>query len=234
MKLHLGVIPALRLINANEYDIARMMAIGELDSPQTYKNVTLFKLRITGTAMAYRPKLNEYAYRLPENYLTDEFVARCNGLTVVMLHPKENILNSDEYISRNVGSVMLPYIQGDEVWAIAKIYYDPVIELLKNKQMSTSPAVLLEKSIGWNLPDGSSFIVEGEPSLLDHVAICTRGVWDLGGEPSGVESSLVEIKVDSDEQRVDSIEVHQEIIKQTDFSKMNRYVKATRLRIACM
>ena len=36
------------------------------------------------------------------------------------------------------------------------------------------------------LEDGSTLLIEGKPSLLDHLAICERGVWDKGEEPSGI------------------------------------------------
>jgi hypothetical protein len=29
-------------------------------------------------------------------------------------------------------------------------------------------------------------LVEGNPSFVDHLAICEKGVWDKGGDPSGI------------------------------------------------
>src|SRR5581483_7828955 len=31
-------------------------------------------------------------------------------------------------------------------------------------------------------------LIEGKPSLLDHVCVCEQGVWDKGGPPTGVRS----------------------------------------------
>jgi hypothetical protein len=191
--LHPGVAAAFRRLGADELGIARLMAEGELVSPQRYENVTLFDIRITGTGISYRPSLNEYDFRKPENYLTPDFLARCNGLSVIMNHPKDSLLNSEEYADRIVGSVFLPYIKDEEVWAIAKIYDDEAIEMLTSEQMSTSPAVLLDKDTvrtRATLKDGTDvdLLVEGKAKLTDHIAICAAGVWDKGGPPTGISS----------------------------------------------
>src|SRR6185437_5070835 len=154
----------------------------------------------------FRPSLKEYVYRRPENYLTPDFLARCNGLPVIMNHPTDSLLNSDEFYDRSVGTVLLPYIKGDEVWAVAKIYDDEAIEMLTSEQMSTSPAVLLDKDTvrtKATLDDGSKvdLLVEGKAKLLDHIAICKAGVWDKGGPPtrvsSGSQSELANVRRDS-------------------------------------
>ena len=197
MQLHPGVTAALRRLGADELGIARLMSEGELSSPQRYHNVTLVNLRITGTGVSYRPSLDEYVYRKPENYLTPDFLARCNGLSVIWKHPRKSLLNSQEFGDRVIGSVMLPYIKGDEVWAIAKVYEDDAITLLQSEQLSTSPAVLLSKNQTIIGPNGEKVLIEGPATLLDHIAICEHGVWDKGGDPTGVEQSDLEIRGDS-------------------------------------
>lgn len=204
--LHPGCRVALAKFDMDELGIARAMAAGDLSSPQVYKNLTLFDIRITGTGVSYRsPKKNpetgkvereaEWVYRRPENYLTDEFLQRCNGLAVVMLHPDKALLSSDEYAMRSIGSVMLPYLKGDEVWGIAKVYDADAIEVLSTKEMSTSPGVLLGGASAGDarvtMEDGSPLLIEGKPTLLDHIAICERGVWDKSGPPVGVNSIAV-------------------------------------------
>jgi len=42
------------------------------------------------------------------------------------------------------------------------------------------------------MEDGSKLLIEGKPFLLDHIAICEQGVWDKGGEPSGVDAGTRE------------------------------------------
>lgn len=212
MNLHPGAAVALRRLDMNELDVARAIAAGELTSPQPYQNMFLFALRITGTGVAYRPALKEFVYRKPSNYLTDDFLQRCNGLAVIMLHPDETLLNSEEFGERVVGSVLLPYIQGDEVWGVAKIYDTEAIELLCSDQMSTSPAVLIRTTENFKLElgDGKTLLVEGRPSLLDHIAIVPRGVWDKG-DPENVG-----VKVDA---RADSVELP---VKRSDVDKLQQ------------
>ena len=197
--LHPGCSVALSRLNWDELGVARAMAAGQLTSPQLYGNVHLFDMRITGTGVAYRGAKHddkgnqitpeEFVYRRPENYLTDEFLQRCHGLAVIMMHPAKALLNSKEHGARVVGAMMLPYIKGDEVWGIAKIYDDDAIKMMLASQMSTSPAVLLGNGDQkLKTEDGTDLHIEGKPSLLDHLAICERGVWDKGGAPSGVRT----------------------------------------------
>lgn len=202
--LHPGCRVALQRFRMDELGVARAMAAGELTSPQRYENVTLFDIRITGTGQALRnekkdPKTGkvlraaEHVWRPPEDYLTEEFLARCNGLPVIWLHPPKSMLNSQEFAKRIIGTTFLPYIKGEEVWAIVKIYEDAAIKDLSdpNKQFSTSPGV---SGVGDNkaeLEDGSTILVEERPELLDHIAICAVGVWDKGGEPAGVASQAI-------------------------------------------
>jgi len=172
-----------------EYDIAKAIQSGELASPQQFGNLWLFDVRITGTDTAYRESLNEYVYRPPEHYLNDEFLARCNGLPVIVDHPKGKALDSEEFRRRIIGTIFIPYIKGEEVWGIAKIFDEAGADLMLSTHGSTSPAVVFQRSDGnktIEMDDGSHLLIEGIPSLLDHLAICGEGVWDKGNGPIGV------------------------------------------------
>jgi 8-oxo-dGTP pyrophosphatase MutT (NUDIX family) len=186
--LHPGAGIALARITMDELGVARAMAAGQLTSPQHYENVWLFAIRITGTGRAYRVNLEEFVWRDPNIYLTDEFLARCNGLPVIMEHPEKSTLDSKEFNDRIVGTVFLPYLQGNEVWGIAKVYDDATAQMMRKFDLSTSPAVVFRKGDGTKLQleDGRALFIEGKPSLLDHIAICEQGVWDKGGEPQGI------------------------------------------------
>ena len=192
--LHPGCSIALERLTMNELGIARAIAANRLTSPQRYENMWLVAIRITGTGYAYRPKLKEFVFRDPKIWLNDEALARCNGLTVIYKHPKGQLLDSDEFAERVVGSIFLPYIggeKGDEVWGIAKVYDEEAGRELEDGQLSTSPAVYfhdLSVNQKLTLENGAKLLVEGDPSLLDHVALCSRGVWDKGDEISGVRS----------------------------------------------
>lgn len=187
---------SIKKAHMTETEVAQAIVSGELPSPQFVTNMWLFDIRITGTGTSYRSKDDEYVYRPPENYLTDEFLARCNGLTVIVDHPKAAILDSKEFKKRKVGSVLLPYIKGDEVWAIAKIYDKTTADLMTTEQLSTSPSVVFRNPAVENstvtMEGGATLLIEGNPKLLDHIAICEAGVWDKGGPPSGVSTNQVQ------------------------------------------
>lgn len=192
MIVHPGVAVALRRLTMNELDVARAIATGDLTSPQQYQNLWLFAIRITGTGLAYRTSWGEYVWRDVSIYLNDDFLARCNGLPVIWEHPPKDILDSDEFEKRVVGSVFLPYIQGEDVWAIAKIHDDAAAEAMRTTQLSTSPAVVMKEGTRMMLESGKALLIEDHPTLLDHIAICENGVWDKKGPPTGVRSDDIE------------------------------------------
>lgn len=202
--LHPGAWVSLARFSMNELGVAKAIAAGELTSPQHYMNIDLFALRISGTGVAFRNEKKdpdsgkvlqkeEFVYRRPENYLTEEFLERCNGLPVVLMHPGKAVLDSDEFASRIVGTILYPYIRDDEVWGVAKIYDAASAEMMRRMPLSTSPGVLLGNGDQkLKLEDGTNMLLEGAPSLVDHLAICAHGVWDKDGPAAGVESNGVE------------------------------------------
>lgn len=183
------VARTIELVTGNELDIAKRMSAGYLLSPQKYEGAWLFDLRITGTGTSYRKALDEYAYRPPETFLTEEFRERCYGLPVLFLHSK-GALNTQEYRDRNIGSIFFPYIAGDEVRGVAKIFDSDGAQLMLTSHDSTSPAVIFRDAGSTETVeiDGKTVLIEGKPSFLDHLAICPVGVWDKGGEPSGINT----------------------------------------------
>ena len=188
--LHPGCRVALQKLSMHELDVAKAIRDGQLASPQQFENMWLFAMRISGTGVAFRKKLNEYVVRRPENYLSEEFLQRCAALSIIVQHPKGDKLDSQEFAERIVGVGMLvPWIKGDEVWGIAKIYDQETAEMLSRFQLSTSPAVVLFSGAAntrFGTEDGKTVLFEGKPKLLDHLAICEVGVWDKGQDPSGV------------------------------------------------
>lgn len=213
---------AIRKAHMTETEVAQAIMLGDLPSPQFYRNMWLFAIRITGTGTSYRSIDDEYVYRPPENYLNDEFLTRCNGLSVIVDHPKARTLNSAEFKKRNVGSILLPFIArtevaddriiavadretGDEVWGIAKVYDEATATLMSQEQLSTSPSVVFRNPDVENstvtLDGGQTLLIEGKPCLLDHIAICEVGVWDKGGPPSGVSTTNVQEPEMTEEER---------------------------------
>ena len=171
----------------SDYEAAEAIRDGELSSPQKYGDFWLFDLRITGTGMAFRDSIGEWAYRDPEAWTSPEFVQRCNGLPVVFEHPEGSGLNSDYYRENAIGTIILPYVKGDEVWGVAKIFDDDTAELMKTTHRSTSPGVTPPKGAeAVSLEGGAKVLDEGLPLILDHLAVCELGVWDKDGPPEGI------------------------------------------------
>lgn len=176
----------------DELGIAEAIRDGILPSPQKYENLTLFDLRITGTGLSYRTAHDEYVWRDPSLYLNDRFLRRCAGLTVTWEHPEKGALDSKEFGARVIGSIMFAFIVGDAVHGIAKIYDDAAAKQMLNKQLSTSPGVVLrDVDDKVDFDDSSVLLIEGEPKLLDHISVCGLGVWDKGGPATGVVNSTL-------------------------------------------
>ncbi len=160
-------------------------------SPLRYENAWLYALRVTGTGISYRVGRKEFVFRTPEVFLHDDFVQRCNGLPVILVHP-EGTLDAEEFSNRAVGTIILPYREGDEVWGVARIFDDELVEEMRKGDLSTSPGVRFGKDeIATAQIDEDSLAIEGNPSLVDHLAIVPAGVWDKGGAPSGVRNDAV-------------------------------------------
>jgi hypothetical protein len=209
--LHPGVGIALRRAGMNEYDISQAIRDGELASPVKFENSWFFAMRITGTNTAYRDALNEHVYRPPEHYLTPYFLERAKGLPVIWEHPPGLSLNTDEYRERSVGGINgVTWIDGDEVWGIARIIDGDAADwMIEHPEVSTSPAVVFRKGDGnqvVGMTDGKHLLIEGDPTLLDHLAICELGTWDKQGPPRGVDVSNGEARMDDDKTRKDAAE----------------------------
>lgn len=195
--LHPGCYIALRRFNMDELGIAKAIIAGELTSPQRYANLLLIAIRISGTGLSYRPALDEFVVRDKDIYLSPDFLQRCNGLPVILEHPDTPLLDTKEFKARIVGTVFLPYIRDEEPWGIAKILDMKIATMLETEKMSTSPGVFCGGA-KLKLPGDNKLLIEDKPSLVDHIALLYsdpdgsgtggKGVWDKGGEMSGVES----------------------------------------------
>jgi 8-oxo-dGTP pyrophosphatase MutT (NUDIX family) len=198
--LHPGTRIALARLSMDELGVARAMVAGDLVSPQRYnENLTLFALRITGTGLSFRSAVKEYVWRDKSIYMNEDFLARCNGLPVLWEHPEKTMLNTKEFGDRIIGTIMLPYFKGDdEVWGIAKILDGNAAKLMTNKQLSTSPGVVIktDESSKLTMEDGKALLIEGKPILLDHLSVVAAGVWDKAGPPTGILNEVLE-RVDS-------------------------------------
>ena len=140
------------------------------------------------------------AFKSPSDYLTNDFLERCNGLPVIWEHPEEKLLDTESFQKQIIGTSCLPYIDGDEVWTVARIYHERAAELMSETQLSTSPAV----RIGSSAIKHGDLLIEGKPVYLDHVAVCINGVWDKG-EPDGIRLDSIE-DTNMDEQILEKVQ----------------------------
>ncbi|EPC8212013.1 NUDIX domain-containing protein [Yersinia enterocolitica] len=176
----------------NETEVAALISDGTLSSPQYFINMWLYAIRVTGTGVTWRSAGQEMTFRNPDDYLTPEFLQRVAGLPLIWFHPKKNILDSNEFAERVIGTLTNSWVADKgEVWAIARVYDAEAAEIMATRQLSTSPTVKfveIPKSI---IVDGQPLLVEPSPELLDHVAICEQGVWDKLLDPTGVKSDSI-------------------------------------------
>lgn len=202
--LHPGLILSLGHAPLTEKDTAEYIADGTLTSPQFFRNMFLWAIRVSGTGVTWRSADNSFTYRNPADYLTPEFLERIAGTPVIMDHPEKNTLDSDEFDNRVIGTLgSTNYVVGDEAWSIARIYNMQAAALMFDKQLSTSPTVCLD--IGRSdkiLVDGEPLLVEDSPVLLDHVAICGVGVWDKQADPTGVKTDSLKEVPAMDEEKI--------------------------------
>lgn len=199
-------------MNLTELELAQRIRDGTAPSPMKFSNMWLVNLRITGTGLAYRSGLKEHVWRDPKHYLNEYFLQRCNGLLVIANHPDDAVLTEQDFTERTVGSVMLPYIRDDEVWAVCRIYVRDIVEQIATGKVSTSPAVVFNNASGnVEVQDGdTNFLIEGVPFLLDHIALVTEdhgslGVWDKDKIPAGVEVSN-KGNIDMDEKQLEALQ----------------------------
>ncbi len=194
---HPGTKYAIQAIAGTDLAVARSIALQFFPSPQRYETAWLFDLRVTGTGLSLRPDLNEWVYRPPEFYMNPEFLARCNGVPVLFEHTGKEGLDTEAWRQRAIGSLVHAYLptrddekhRMDEVWAIARVYDGDAAELMATTHISTSPAVTFEdpESLKYvRADDGKRLLIEGNPSYIEHLAVCPAGVWDKGEEPRGI------------------------------------------------
>jgi len=85
------------------------------------------------------------------------------------------------------------------MFGLFKIYDQFAAKIMSENILSTSPAVVLygdEKA--YKTHDNKKLLIEDVPRLLDHIALCFNGVWDVGGPPTGVNSITAKERVMAD------------------------------------
>jgi hypothetical protein len=170
--------------------LAEQIADGTLPSPQEFSGSWYWAIRISGTGCAWRDSVGEYCWREPSLWLSPQMCARAASLPVLVDHPPKGMLNSQEFAARCVGVTVYGYVRGNDLWAIARILDAGANAiLLAGHYEDTSPAVTFAPGTGAKIEiDGKPLLIEPEPILCDHIALCSLGVWTRDGTP-GVETT---------------------------------------------
>ena len=184
----------------NELDLAKAIAAGEAPSPSRCGRTWLFDLRVSGVGIADRAAAGETAYRAPEIWTSPEMVQRAAGLALILGHPESNTLNAEEYELRSIGAIVFPFVRDGELRGIGRVFDAAVAVAMASGEFSTSPCAAYAKGENRSVAgtDGA-LLIEGDPTLLDHLAIVPNrgdvggGVWDKGGEPAGIRVDSTQV-----------------------------------------
>ncbi len=172
-----------------ELDVIRGVRDGNLPSPTVFYNAGFYLLRVSGTGAAWRASVKEFCWREPATWLSDHMCRRWVAVPVILMHPPDSILDTKNFVERVCGSIVSVFVRGNELWCVARILDADAAELLRTCETDTSPAVIFAPGsmATFTLKDGEKMLVEPEPVLCDHLAICRAGTWSKGQDVSGVE-----------------------------------------------
>jgi colicin import membrane protein len=180
---------------STELDVAMAVASGALPSPTQFHNAFYVNLRITGTGVAWRASINEFVYRDPKTWLSNEMRRRVLGLPVVIEHPAGDLMTSRYFGERVVGVIVHAMVRGSGLWGVARIIDATACQMIAAGLFDTSPAAVFDDSPGAyvDVDDDAKLLVEASPALLDHLALIyvaggNKGVWQRDKGP-GVEVS---------------------------------------------
>ena len=170
----------------HELDVALAIASGEFPTLLRFHNGIYCALRISGTGVAWREAHQEFVYRDPQVWLSNEMRRRCLGLPVVIEHPEADLVDTRFCADRLVGWVVNAFVRDTELWGVARIIDPLAAEMIAGGVFDTSPGVMLGQGSATVDIEGTMMIVEAAPQLLDHVALVytlfgNRGVWTRSG-----------------------------------------------------
>ena len=174
-------------------DVIDALSAG-LEGPVAFLGSTFFVMRISGTGCAWRAAKGEFAFRDPRLWLTDDMAGRWAGAPCLVLHPASGVVDGESLASQIVGTVVRAFIRDAELMGVVRVIDADAATSLIKFGADTSPSVVFEETDAEpiELSDGSRVLIEGNPKLIDHLAIVERGVWSKGTDARGVETTKVE------------------------------------------
>ena len=169
-----------------ELDVARAVAEGTIPSPTTWMNAQYIACRISGVGCAWREGPQEYSVRDRNDWCSAIFLRRCLGLPLVWQHPPTGTLTSKYFGDNICGYCLYSYVhpERDEPWGVFRVLDANAAIIFASGECDTSPGVVIEpENCSATEVDGKKLLCEGLPKLLDHLAICSKGVWTRDNEP---------------------------------------------------
>ena len=175
----------------DELQVARLVAAGKIKSPATFRGSLFISLRVSGVGIAFRAKTGEWVLRPRDVWLTPHMVARCAGVPLIWEHPPAQLVDGEELRRRIIGTLLMGFIKGDELWAISRIVDRGAAELLRTVELDTSPSVAFtpNSKLKFLQVGARRLLIEDSPSLLDHLCVTQRGVWTRDAANPGIERS---------------------------------------------
>ena len=175
----------------NDYRLGLKQGITEIE------NCFYIPVRVTGTGETIRYEGNPdeskegepfKEERLKSQYFTKDALAKCASLPILIDHPKDGMLGSNNLKDNAIiGQTIDSWIQGDEIWALARVYDKSLLKKLNDKDFgSTSPGFTIFHDI---MRDGK--VTEG-PVELNHLAFVEKGHWDQIEGSVGYDNSKFE------------------------------------------
>ena len=104
-----------------------------------------------------------------------------------MEHPESGTLDAESFRASVVGIVVLAFARGDELWGVGRFFDGALADEISRPDgrlsYDTSPAVafLPGETKTLELADGSSLLIEDEPSHIDHLALLASEAGEAGG-----------------------------------------------------
>jgi hypothetical protein len=180
-----------------ELDVARGIASGDLPSPTEHHGSHYYKVRVSGTGVAWREKHKEFCFRPPDVWLSDEMCQRVCGLPLIAEHPLSAKLDGPAFYQRIVGILVLGFVEGSDLMGIARVIDEQASAIIESGSWDTSPGVAFELGQNIKLKAGDdTVLIEENPAQLDHLALINtedgrKGVWNRAndGADLGVELS---------------------------------------------
>ena len=165
-----------------ERDIAVALAAGELPSPTDFLNSRYYRMRFSGTGVAWRSKNQEFCFRPPTIWLSQKMIERVAGVPLIAEHPPfRATLDGPAFHDRILGICILGFVEGLDLMAVVRVLDEQVMTILDEIAVDTSPCVQFDPSQNRVLKiSDDELLVEDEPILLDHLALVPKEVLDKG------------------------------------------------------